>query len=296
MIASVLIFAAAPTVVNIVNFARGSEPRNPSMDLFAPLREEIALNTRHSLPNTLLFQYDALLRDDMMAEAHKADPSLTEFGVWIEMCRQLVERVGITWRGRDGWDWDWHVNPGFLMAYTPAERAKILDEVFRLFRERFGAWPKSMGSWLLDAKSMEYVRGKYGVKAFCICREQDNTDAYGLRGGFFNGAYYPSRRNALSAAVDFRNAVAAPCFRMLTPDPIYNYSEESLTTQFGRTTGSATLWSPSDALAAKRTLSTGTSASIRIPRPSTYPICRPVRRTASGGLASRRASNGRLRR
>ena len=244
MISAAILLALAPTVVNIVNFARGSEPRNPSLDLVEPLREEIALNTRHSLPNTLLFQYDALIRDDMMAEARKADPSLTEFGVWMEMCRPLTEKVGIAWRGRQGWDWDWHVNPDFLMAYTPAERERLLDEVFRLFRARFGAWPKSMGSWLLDAKSMEYVRGRYGVTAFCICREQDNTDAYGLRGGFFNGAYYPSKRNALSAAVDFRNAVAAPCFRMLTPDPIYNYSEESLTTQFGMKTGSAYTMEP----------------------------------------------------
>ena len=99
--------------------------------------------------------------------------------------------------------------------------------VFDQFRERFGAWPKSMGSWLLDAHSMEYVRSKYGVKAFCICREQDNTDAYGLRGGYSNGAYYPSKKNMLSAAVDMENAVKSPVFKMLTPDPIYNYGQPS---------------------------------------------------------------------
>lgn len=233
------LFAAVVPTMNIVNFVRGSEPRNAAIDLVEPLREEIALNSKHHLPNTILFQYDALLREDMMAEARKAEQDVTEFGVWIEMCRALVEKVGIKWRGRNGWDWDWYINPGFLMAYTHEERAKILDEIFRLFRERFGKHPESMGSWLLDAWSMDYVQRKYDVKAFCICREQDNTDAYGLRGGFFNGAYYPSKRNMLSAAVDMRNAVLVPCFKMLTPDPIYNYSEESLATEFGRKTGSA---------------------------------------------------------
>ncbi len=72
---------------------------------------------------------------------------------------------------------------------------------------------------------MEYMEKTYGVDGFCICREQDNTDAYGLRGGYSNGAYYPSKKNMLSAAVDMANAVKSPVFKMLTPDPIYNYGQ-----------------------------------------------------------------------
>lgn len=235
---------AATTVMNVVNFVRGSEPRNREIDLVAPLKGEIALNTEYHLPNTILLQYDAMLREDLMQAALSAERTNTEYGVWIELCEALTEKVGIRWRGRPGYDWDWYINPGFLMAYTQEERGRILDEVFRLFREKFGFYPESMGSWLLDAWSMDYVQRKYDVKAFCICREQDNTDAYGLRGGFSNGGYYPSKRNVLSAAVDSANAIKAPCFKMLTPDPIYNYSEESLTTAFGRTTGSAYTMEP----------------------------------------------------
>lgn len=212
-----------PTVMNIVNFVRGNEPRYPDIDLVLPLREEIALNTKHHLPNTILLQYDALLRSDLVATAKAAEPDKTEYGVWLEMCRQLVEKAGIPWRGRPGWDWEWYVNPGLPMGYTPAERERICDEVFRLFKETFGYYPKSVGGWLLDAHTMDHLTKKYGVDAFCICREQDATDAYGLRGGYVNGAYYPSRRNALSAAVDMTNAIPTPVFRMLTPDPIYNY-------------------------------------------------------------------------
>ena len=214
----------ARRVMNIVNFVRGCEPRY-EYDLVKPLVEEVALNTKYHFPNTILLQYDAMLRDDLMRAAKAAEPELTEYGVWFETCRALVEKVGLTWRGREGWDWDWYINPGFLMAYTHAEREKLIDEVFRLFREKFGANPKSVGSWLLDAYSMDYMVRKYGVKGFCICREQDNTDAYGLRGGYFNGAYYPSKKNMLSAATDMANAVKAPVFKMLTPDPIYNYAQ-----------------------------------------------------------------------
>lgn len=214
--------AVGRKVMNIVNFVRGSEPRM-EMDLLMPLEKEIELNTRYGLDNTILLQYDALLRDDLVNAAKKADPARTEYGLWFEMCRQLVERVGIPWRGRKGWDWEWLVNPGFLLAYEPSERERIIDEAFRLFKERFGDYPRVAGSWVLDAHSMAYMSEKYGMDAFCICREQDNTDAYGLRGGYFNGAYYPSKSNALSAAVDRKNAIPVPVFRMLTPDPIYNY-------------------------------------------------------------------------
>lgn len=212
-----------PTVMTIVNFVRGCEPRYPDVDLVEPLREEIRLNTQHHLPNTILLQYDALLRPDMVAAAKAAEPGRTEYGVWLEMCRQLVEKAGLAWRGRPGWDWEWFVNPGLPMGYSPAEREKICDEVFRLFKETFGDYPKSVGGWLLDAPTMDYLARTYGVDAFCICREQDATDAYGLRGGYANGAFYPSKRNGLSAAVDMKNAIPTPVFRMLTPDPIYNY-------------------------------------------------------------------------
>ena len=212
-------------VLNIVNFVRGCEPRDDANreHLDEPLREEIARNTKYGFKNTILLQYDALLRDDLVALAKTAQQDRTEYGVWVEMCRQLVETCGIEWKSRNGWDWDWFVKPGFLMAYAPDERERICDELFRLFKIRFGDYPKTMGSWLLDAHSMDYVQRKYGVKAFLICREQDATDAYTLNGGYFNGAYYPSKKNALSAAVDMKNAVRAPVFRMLTPDPIYNY-------------------------------------------------------------------------
>lgn len=212
-----------PTVMNIVNFVRGSEPRYPGRDLVEPLREEIRLNTAHHLPNTILMQYDAMLREDLVETAKAAEQGRTEYGIWFEMCRQLVEACGIKWRGRKGWDWEWFVNPGFLMAYTPGERERIIDETFRLFKERFGTFPRVAGSWLLDAHSMDYMSRKYGMDAFCICKEQDAADAYGLRGGYVNGAYYPSRRNAISAAVEMKNAIPVPVFRMLTPDPIYNY-------------------------------------------------------------------------
>ena len=215
--------ADARRVMNVVNFMRGCDPRHPEWDMTKVLKEEVWFNRLYGLKNTILLQYDAMLRDDLMAIARSSDPELTEFGLWFEVVKPLCDRLGIAWRGRKGWDWDWHACPTFLMAYAPADRERLCDEMMRLFREKFGRLPESVGSWVIDAHSMAYMGGKYGVKAYCICREQDSTDAEGLRGGYSNGAYYPSRRNMLSAARDMGNAIRTPVFRMLTPCPIYNY-------------------------------------------------------------------------
>lgn len=218
--------AEVPRVMNIVNFMRAVDPRNPpGYDMTKVLAEEVWFNNHYGLKNTILLQYDALLHEGLMNVARQADPDKTEYGFWFEVVKPLCDRLGIAWRGRDGWTWDWHVKPGFLMSYSVADRERLCDEAMRLFREKFGRYPESVGSWLIDAHSMRYMSEKYAIKAFCICREQDNTDAYGLRGGYANGAYYPSRNNMLSAATDMRNAIRTPVFKMLTPCPIYNYGK-----------------------------------------------------------------------
>lgn len=214
-------------VINIVNFVRGVEPRNPTQDLVKPVVEEIRLNKQHHLPNTFLLQYDAMLRPDFQDLFHREKDDQMELGVWIEIVRPLVEAVGIEWRGRPGYDWDWYVNPGFLMAYTQQQREQLIDELMRKFKELFGEYPRSVGSWLLDSYSMDYMSRKYAIDAFAICREQFAIDAYTLWGGYFNQGYYPSKVNMLCPASTAEMQISTPVFRMLGPDPIYGYDEKA---------------------------------------------------------------------
>lgn len=217
---------AVRKVVNMVDFVRALDPRGSHADYVEVLKAEIELNTKYGFRNTILLQYDALVDAEMLAMARTADAEKTEYGLWFEMSKPLNEAAGIPWNPKHGadWQWDWFINPGFLMAYTLEQRKALIDTAFDRFKKEFGSYPRSVGSWLLDAWSMNYMVTTYGVDGFCICREQDNTDAYGLRGGYSNGAYYPAKRNMLSAAVDMTNAIPAPVFKMLTPDPIYNYA------------------------------------------------------------------------
>lgn len=211
--------------VNIMNFVRALDPRVPVETLTEAVREELRLVKRYGFENTMLVQYDALINEEFVSIFREEADEKTEFGVWIELCRPLTEKVGIPWRGREGYDWDWYVDPGFLMAYTTDERRALVDEVMRKFREVFGYYPESVGSWLLDAYSMEYMSEKYGIKAFGICREQYNIDAYSLWGGYYNQAYYPSRNNMLCPAKTDGMKINTPVFRLLGPDPIYNYND-----------------------------------------------------------------------
>lgn len=221
-------------VVNVVNFVRGIEPRC-EMDLYTPTAEELRINVAEGLPHTFLLQYDALVRDDFKRLFLSNDSQLTELGVWFENCRELVEGLGLKWDGREGYDWDWYVHPGFLPGYDPADRERIVDAVFGLFKQIFGYYPEVVGSWILDSHSIEYMTKKYDVKAFCICREQHAVDAYTLWGGYYSGAYFPSRNNALSPAQTPEAQVDAPVFRMLGVDPVINYDDRLRDAQCVRT-------------------------------------------------------------
>lgn len=216
-----------PNIVNVLNFVRGVEPRSADWEPCETLSHEIELNKKHGFPNTILLQYDAMLDKRVRDLLDSTRDDKTEYGVWIEVVKPLVEACGIPWRGREGFAWDWHVDPGFLQAYTADEKHAVCDEVFRLFKELYGAYPRSVGSWMLDSESMRYMADKYEIDAFCICREQWGTDGYTLWGGYYNGAYYPSTDNMLQPAQTREKQVKAPVFRLLGIDPSYSYYEKS---------------------------------------------------------------------
>ncbi|WP_258171264.1 hypothetical protein [Paenibacillus sp. R14(2021)] len=212
--------AACPNRVNIINFIRGIEPREP-IDLLEPVKEQLSLVQKHGLPATWLLQYDALINPafaNLLLE--EADAS-QEIGVWLEVVQPLAEKAGISWRGR--YAWDWHAHIAFTVGYTPQEREKLADVLMEDFRERFGYYPKSVGSWFLDAHVLGYLSDKYGIIASCNCKDQWGTDGYTLWGGYYNQAYYPSRLNGFMPAQTEANQIPVPVFRMLGSDPIYQY-------------------------------------------------------------------------
>ena len=208
-------------IVNIINFIRGCEPRQPA-DLLTPVKEQVRLVNKYDLSSTFLLMYDALCNPeftDILKDANEK----TELGVWFEVVQSQCEAAGVKWRGRPGFPWDYHANAGFTVAYRPEERERLADVLFEKFKEVYGHYPKSVGSWAIDAHTYEYIYNKYGVDAACTCRDQWGTDGYTFWGGYYNQAYYPSRYNMFCPAQTKDAQINVPVFRMLGSDPIYQY-------------------------------------------------------------------------
>ncbi|WP_353566141.1 beta strand repeat-containing protein [Haloferula sargassicola] len=214
------VFAGGPKVVNIINFIRGTEPRS-NVDLLKPVVEQIKLAKKHGLPTTFLIQYDALVNPDFVNLLKSELGPDDEIGVWLEVVQPQVEAAGMEWKGR--WPWDYNAAVGLTEAYAPEDRKKLMDVLMERFKSEFGDYPKSVGCWVLDAPTLNYLSDQYHIVAACNCKDQSGTDGYTLWGGYWNQAYYPSRINAFMPAQTVEKQLNVPIFRMLGSDPVYQY-------------------------------------------------------------------------
>ena len=212
-------------VINVMNFVRYIDERlaDSVNILYQTTKRELEMVNEFGFENTFLLQYDAICNENYQKLFREMGTERTELGLWYEIVEPLTTACGLPYRSERGWKWDWHIIPGFSMAYTPAEREMLADEAMRKFKEIFGHYPKTVASWLLDTHTVNYLCEHYDISAFAICRDQVNTDAYTLIGGYFNQAYYPSKKNLFTPAQteEMRNHV--PIFRLLGSCPIHNY-------------------------------------------------------------------------
>ena len=213
-----------PCIVNFINFIRKVEPRNNSKQdryLYKATRNELKQLNDYGFRSTFLLQYDALISPEFQRLMKKAESDGHEVGAWWEITEPHVKKAGLEWRGR--YPWDWHAHVGFATGYTPQERERLVDVYMEEFRNIFGYYPTSVGSWFIDAHTLAYMYDRYNIVASCNCKDQVGTDGYTLWGGYWNQAYYPSRLNAYMPAQTEEGQIPVPVFRMLSSDPIYQY-------------------------------------------------------------------------
>jgi hypothetical protein len=183
--------------------------------------EQVKMMKEYKLRGTFLLQYDALMDSNYQKLLKSLPADSFEIGAWWEIPQPLVENSGMVWRGR--YPWDWHADVGFATGYTPEEREKLVDTYMYDFKRIFGYYPKSVGSWFIDAHTLSYLYQKYDIVASCNCKDQIGTDGYTMWGGYWNQAYYPSKKNAYMPAQNKENQIPVPVFRMLGSDPIHQY-------------------------------------------------------------------------
>ena len=215
-------------IVNVMNFVRQCEPRWADVDaeLFPTTKAQLEMVKEMGVDHTFLLQYDTLCDPKYIDLFKNEATEQTELGLWYEIVEELTDAVGIPYKSECGWKWDWHIIPGFSMGYSVEEREKLIDEAMRKFKEVYGYYPKTVGSWMMDTHTINYLADHYEISTMCNCRDQINTDAYTMIGGYFNQAYYPSRKNMFTPAQSEELRVNVPMFRLLGPDPIHCYDQQ----------------------------------------------------------------------
>lgn len=214
-----------PRIINIVNFIRQTDYRVEDSDrkLYETVCRQVELVNRYDLPATFLLEYDALINPLYQELLKTKLRNGAEIGAWWELTQPHIEAAGLKWRGEH--PWVSHANIAFSTGYTKEERERLVDVYMRKFKDVFGTYPKSVGSWYIDAHTLAYMHDRYGIEASCNCKDQIGTDGYTLWGGYWNQAYYPSRLNAYMPAQTRAGQIPVPVFRMLGSDPIYQYDD-----------------------------------------------------------------------
>lgn len=214
-------------IVNIYNFIRKSheEPSRFIQDDFDTIQKQMQVVRQYGLPATYALKYDALTDERYQKLLRENTDPQDEISAWWEITRELCEKAGVRFRGKVTEEFDERVNSAYSIGYEPEERKRLVDAYMDTFHEVFGKYPQSIGSWVLDTVTLEYAARKYGITAGATCRDQIGTDGFTLWGGYPNGVYYPSRLNENLPAQAVENQLSVPVFRLLGPDPIYNFEQ-----------------------------------------------------------------------
>ena len=213
-------------IINIYNFIRSgpSEVADFMLDDFETIQKEIITVKQYGFPGTYALKHDALMdkryQDLLKTYLDESD----ELGAWWEITEDMCRRAGISFRDQKEMDlFEDQVQSTYCLGYSVEDRKKLVDVYMEDFYSVFGSYPKSIGSWVIDAVTVEYAAEKYGVEVACMCRDQMATDGFTLWGGWPNGMYFPSKKNEFIPAQNGENQISIPMVRLLTPDPIYNF-------------------------------------------------------------------------
>lgn len=166
---------------------------------------------KHGLKTTIQITYASLFSDEI---ARVAKEHHEKYGDEIALsllglpCKQFREK----YKTEDFCIW----------MFSAEDKRKIVDDAFGLFREKFGFYPESTGSYFLDADTINYIKEKYpsvkcavaacweeGPKAYHTCNNSWYTF---LDGGPWN-PWIPSKVNShcpASCAEDDSGIVAIP--------------------------------------------------------------------------------------
>lgn len=254
----------APRVANVVCIVRSTVPAHEgvrtdtmpdSRALLEATRSQSRLLDAYGIRGTYLVQYDALSDTAFCALLRDLQERGADIGAWFEITEPLAKGAGSRWESRS--PTDPRAQYSLSAGYKPKDREHLADEYFRRFKAVFGAFPACVGAPAIDAHTAAYMQRKYAVEAFAIASDTESgarrltvadpvepTAPVSLSGGYFQGGYYPSKRNIIMPAQTPSEGIKAPVFRIPSPDPERQYSPERFSREVMRRMMNDLFYSP----------------------------------------------------
>lgn len=209
------------TIVNPVRISKYSS------DPVLSLKNEYSIIQKNDLSATWLVTYDVLDNTKMVEEIKKFDKK-QEIGIFLEVTSNFSKKTNIKYNDTGSWH---HANSLFLPGYIEGERRILIDKLFEKYKEMFGTYPKSIGSWWTDGYSLSYIKDKYGIVANLVCADQFSTDGYQIWGQPWQVPYYPSKNYPAVPTSNTENKLDLVNIQWAPRDPLNGYMSSLYSTQ-----------------------------------------------------------------
>lgn len=215
-------FASEDQYISIVNPVRISSYNPTPGDSITSQYEEVS---KRNLPATWLLTYDAINNGDIKKVITQMDDQ-QEIGIFFEVTENFTKDAGVTYNKTDSWH---RANSVLTTGYLQQDRIKLIDTVFKKFKDVFGNYPTSVGAWWIDSYSLTYMKKKYGITADLTVADQFSTDGYGVWGQYFSIPFYPSKNHAGIPANSQNSKLDVVTMQWAPRDPLNSIgiSEES---------------------------------------------------------------------
>lgn len=205
-----------------INHVRGNECC--SQGSLTTLQNQIQTFQKYKLPAYFALRYDALTNPSYQPTLKRLaqDPNLHP-AVMLEITPQLAADAGVEYSGSPE---TWYLaQQAFLIGYTPEDRIKLVDQLFKKYHQVFGEYPQLTTAWMSDTPTLNYLHQKYGVIAHQLAREQWGLDSYTLDGGPPHYPYLASPNWIFNP--DFSDPNHLLIVRHTVDDPLYTYGDKT---------------------------------------------------------------------
>lgn len=173
---------------------------------------------RYGLKTTLLIPYHAMFNDGLM------DYVKTQ-------CSEYGDEAGIHFHGIQCREFKdrFYSEEKALHLFTFDKRKEIISCIFDRYTRIFKQYPRSLGAYYIDARTLEWMKEQYpGLEAVIVSCFEEGVHMYAgtmnqwylfSEGGPW-GVYYPSRSNSLCPALNVEESVPVVALPHLNRDMV----------------------------------------------------------------------------